>query len=109
MKVFNLNSFKGGWFVGDFEPAIFRAQGFEVGIKHYASGVEEPLHVHKVATEITVIVSGRAKVNGKIYEAGQIIVLAPGEPAKFETLAATITAVVKVPSAPNDKYLLEEK
>jgi hypothetical protein len=107
MKIFDLSKFKGGWLVGNFEPAIVRAEGFEVGIKYYKAGVKEPLHVHKIATEITVLVSGKAMINGKIYEAGQIIVLEPGEPARFETLEDTATAVIKVPSAPQDKYILE--
>ena len=63
--------------------------------------------MNSIATEITVIVSGRAKMNGEIVEAGSIVKIEPGEYTDFEALEDTVTAVVKVPGALNDKYLKE--
>ena len=45
-----------GWFVGDFEPSLYKTQDFEVAVKRYLEGAVEKRHTHKVATEFTVIV-----------------------------------------------------
>ena len=104
MKVSRLDNMKGGWFVGDFEPTCLRTRDFEVAHKHYEAGDVEARHVHRIATEITIIVSGRAMMNGQIFSTGHIIQLEPGEPTDFQALEDTITVVVKVPSVVGDKY-----
>ena len=104
MKVFRLEEMIGGWFVGDFAPAAHRSVECEVACKQYRAGDREGAHVHKVATEITAIVSGRVRMNGVEYVAGDIVVLAPGEPTDFEALEDTTNVVVKLPSAKGDKY-----
>jgi hypothetical protein len=95
-----------GWFVGDFSPASFRTQDFEIACKRYQQGDKEPKHVHKVATEITLIAEGRVLMNGIEYSTNDIITQAPGEPTDFEVLENTITVVVKIPSVMGDKYLV---
>ena len=62
-----LSSMTGGWFIGDFTPTLFKTSALEVAIKEYAKGQKEPLHYHKVATEITVIVTGRVRINSTEY------------------------------------------
>jgi hypothetical protein len=97
----------GGWLVGDFEPSCFNTAACEVACKYYEAGAAEAAHVHRVATEITLIASGRAIMNGRVLTAGDIVVLAPGEAADFQVLEPTTTVVVKVPSVRGDKYLVE--
>jgi hypothetical protein len=94
----------GGWFVGDFEPACLRTTSCEVACKQYERDAAEGAHVHRVAAEITLIVSGRARMNGRILAAGDIVVLQPGAPADFAALEPTTTVVVKLPSVAGDKY-----
>jgi len=108
MRLYELQNFKGGWFIGDFDPSIFRSKDFEVAIKSYSAGTVEPLHVHKVATEFTVIVTGQAQINGETFGPGSIVVLEPNEPAEFKAMTEVTTTVIKFPSAPNDKYILEK-
>jgi hypothetical protein len=60
--------------------------------------------VHRIATELTLIASGRVTMNGRTFVAGDIIILEPGEPADFAALEATTTVVVKMPSVSGDKY-----
>ena len=50
MQRFDLKSMKGGWFLGDFEPAAYRTPAAEVCCKHYRAGDAETRHVHRVAT-----------------------------------------------------------
>jgi len=107
-KVDTLSRMLGGWFVGNFTPSILTTKEFEVGIKRYQKGDKENYHTHKIATEITVILSGKVKMHGNIYYEDDIIKLKPGETSDFEALTDVITVVVKTPSVLNDKYIVSE-
>jgi quercetin dioxygenase-like cupin family protein len=95
---------KGGWFVGDFLPVCLKTSECEVACKHYKKGDAEEAHVHKIATEITLLVEGLVKMNDVIYKSGDIIVLEPGDATDFHALKDTTNVVVKVPSVAGDKY-----
>ncbi|MCC2624729.1 MAG: hypothetical protein K0R14_602 [Burkholderiales bacterium] len=109
MKLSNLQDMTNGWFIGPFTPTILNTSLFECAVKHYSSGDRESSHIHKIATEYTVIVSGLVKMNGKTYGANSIIQISPGEETDFEALADTITVVVKIPASANDKYMVKSK
>lgn len=98
-----------GWFVGNFEPTLYQTNEVEVAVKHYKAGDKDVAHYHKIATEITVIVSGTVSINGKEYSAGDMIVMEPGDVSDFMALTDAINTVVKLPGANDDKYLVEEK
>ena len=104
MRYANIEDMTNGWFVGDFEPSILRSSEFEVSVKKYSAGDSEDSHVHLIATEITMIVSGRVKMAGRQFESGEIIMLEPGESSDFQALEETVTVVVKTPSVIGDKY-----
>jgi hypothetical protein len=108
MKIEKLNDYTRGWFVGGFQPTLFNTTDVEVAIQHFNKGDCEAAHCHKIATEITVIVSGSAKMNGIIIKSGSVVKIAPGEYTDFEALEDTITTVVKLPGALGDKYLKED-
>lgn len=105
MKIAHLNEMTKGWFVGDFEPAILRTPDVEVAVKYYKAGDSEEWHLHKVATEVTVVVSGEVEMGGKRFKAGDIVVMEPGEGTDFRAITDSVNAVVKLPGAKNDKYL----
>jgi hypothetical protein len=104
MIVRSLQDMVGGWIVGDFEPSCLKTSACEVACKHYEAGAAEAAHVHRVATELTLIATGRVTMNGRTYGAGDIIVLEPGEATDFRALEQTTTVVVKMPSVMGDKY-----
>ena len=108
LKSYEMNNFSKGWFIGPFIPTLFNTNQFECAMKSYKSGDKESAHVHRVATEYTVIATGTVKMNGKTYGANSIIEILPGEATDFEALTDVITFVVKVPAALGDKYLIEE-
>lgn len=108
MKSVKLESMTNGWFVGNFEPSLYKTNSVEVGVKRYMAGEREAWHYHKIATEISVIISGRVRMNQREYVAGDIVIVEPGEGTDFEVLEDTVTAVVKLPGANNDKYLKGE-
>lgn len=107
MKTANLDEMVKGWFVGDFSPTLIKTTNVEVAVKKYKKGDFEAGHYHKLATEITVIVSGKVKMNGKIYREGDIVVIEPCEVTDFEALEDSVSTVVKFPGAKDDKYVGE--
>lgn len=108
MKEAKLNSMINGWFVGNFEPTLFRTTDCEVAYKTYKKGEYEEKHFHKIATEITLIAKGRVKMFDKEYREGDIIIVEPGDATSFEALEDCANVVVKIPGVNNDKYLVEE-
>lgn len=107
MKKYLLGEMKRGWFIGDFTPTILKTQAVEVAVKQYEKGDCEDRHYHKIATEITVIIHGKVRMNGQIYGAGDILVIEPQESVDFEVLENVTTVVVKCPGVQNDKFLGE--
>ena len=105
MKVNKLKNMIRGWFVGNFEPTMYKTNDVEVAVKKYKRGDYEEAHYHKLATEISVVISGTVKMNGIIYGEGDIIVMEPNEITDFEAVTDAINVVVKLPGANNDKYL----
>jgi len=107
MKTYNLKDYKGGWFVGGFSPTIINSKDVEVSIKVYNKGDTAEPHFHKEAVEVTAFLSGKARLNDKIFKSGDIVLLQKSEIMHdFECLEDnTITCIVKSPSVIGDKYL----
>ena len=107
MKTSKLNNMIKGWFIGNFSPSVLKTNAVEVAIKKYNKGDFEASHFHKIATEVTVIVSGKVRMNQELYSAGDIIIMEPNQATDFECLEDnTINVVVKVPGANDDKYFV---
>lgn len=107
MKVYKLESMTKGWFIGDFEPSVIRVSDFEVGILERAEGLERPMHYHKEAVEISVLIEGSAKINGVKIGVGDIFVLDKNEIVDAEFYERSKLVVIKTPSVIGDKYLVE--
>lgn len=106
MEVYKLDDMVGGWFIGNFEPSLFKTNVVEVGVKKYKQGAYEKNHFHKIATEFTLILEGKVKMSGVEYQSGQILRINPFDTTDFEALTDVTTVVVKIPGANNDKYLI---
>jgi hypothetical protein len=109
MEVYSINEMTKGWFLGNFEPSVIKTEDFEVAAKSYSAGDYEPSHYHKIAKEITVILSGIALMNNIEYKENDIIVIEPGESTDFLAKTDIKTVVVKIPSVKNDKFITGEK
>lgn len=105
MKHAHLNDMVKGWFVGDFEPTLLRSKDVEVAVKYYKAGDREDTHHHRMAVEITAIVSGEVMMMGKRWGAGDIVLVEPGEATDFLAITDAVNVVVKMPSVMGDKYL----
>ncbi|WP_189388913.1 hypothetical protein [Buttiauxella sp. B2] len=105
IKKDRLDAMTGGWFVGGFTPAAYTTTAVEVAVQHFPAGYCGAAHHHRQANEVTLLLSGRARMAGMLLVAGDILTLSPGVSSTFEALEACVTVVVKHPSVPNDKYL----
>jgi quercetin dioxygenase-like cupin family protein len=105
VRTAHVNEMINGWFVGDFYPAVLKTKNFEAGMKCYKKGEKEAKHYHKIATEITVIASGKVIMCDRIIGAGEMILMEPGVATSFEVLEDTITFVIKTASVMGDKYI----
>lgn len=103
-----LDNYTKGWIVGDFFPALINNKDIEVGIKKYKAFEYEKSHVHRVITEYTIIVSGKVKMNNQTYLENDVIEIKPGVSTDFLALEDTITVVIKTPSIPSDKYIINK-
>lgn len=99
-----LADFTKGWFVGDFEPTLVPSSAVEVAVKHYRAGEHEEKHHHRVAEEVTVIVSGTVRMSGEEIGAGEIIRIPAGAATDFTAVTDATTVVVKLPCVKGDKY-----
>ena len=106
MNSAKLQEMVGGWFVGAFCPTALQTDTCEVAVKKYKAGSKEAAHFHVIATEVTLILSGRVRMCGREWSDGDIILLAPKDVTDFEALTDVVSVVVKVPGALNDKYLI---
>ena len=104
---YRLEDMVGGWFVGAFTPVALACAGAEVAVKTYHAGAMEMAHEHRVATEVTLLLSGRARMCDRELSAGDIVVLPPGTVTGFEAVEDCVTVVVKTPSVLGDKYEVE--
>jgi len=104
MKLFKEQDMIKGWFIGDFDPTCFNTKDVEVSVKRYKKNDSEPSHHHKVASEVTFVLSGKISMNGKEYSKGDIVLVEPGESILFKAIDDSVNVVVKIPSVKNDKY-----
>ena len=107
MKKFKFENFIRGWLIGNFEPSILKTKEIEVGIKHYKKGEKEPKTIHKITFELTVVIFGSIKMHNETLNKNDIILLEPNDISSFECLKDSTLLVIKYPSNPKDKYIIE--
>ena len=104
MKQATIKNFKAGWFVGDFDPSIFKNPFFEVAHHKHTKGQETFPHYHKVTNELNYIVRGELIASGKHLKAGDMWIYEPNEVSNVEFLSDVDLIIVRWPSIPSDKY-----
>jgi len=93
-----------GWFMGDFEPSVYRTKDFEVGVLFFPKGENKPPHYHKIVTEYNVLLSGSFTTNGTTLSSGDIFIIEKDEIVDPDFHEDSIILCVKIPSSPKDKY-----
>lgn len=106
MKITKFDEYKGGWFIGDFEPAAFQTKDFEVCFKHHTKGEKWDNHYHKQGTEINYLVKGKMMIQNIVLNEGDVFILHPYEVADPEFLEDCTVLIVKTPSVKGDKFII---
>lgn len=109
MKIFDPNIMMRGWYVGDFEPTAYRTKDFEVSVMTHRKGESWPAHYHEKSTEINYLLEGNMTLQGRYMEAPTIFVLEPGEIADPTFHTDVKLVVIKTPSAPGDKVIINKE
>ena len=108
MQILKLSDFKGGWFVGNFEPTSFKTKEFEVGYHKYKKGQNWDHHFHKQMDEINLIIKGCVVIQGKKLVTGDVVIINRYEVSDPNFLEDTDIIIIKIPSVPGDKYKVEK-
>lgn len=106
MKIYNIKNMTLGWFIGDFDPSVYKNKDFEVGYKIHLKNEKYQHHYHKTCTEINFVIDGKMIMHGIEINSGDIFVLEPYEIANQEFLNDTKIICIKIPSSPDDKVLI---
>lgn len=106
MKTDKLSKMVNGWFIGNFDPSIIKTDVVEVGVKTFYKGNYESSHYHKEIIEITVVINGKVKMFGQVFEKDDIIVVEPYDVTDFVALEDTVCVVAKFPGLLNNKFIV---
>ena len=104
-KIDHLSSMHLGWFIGNFSPSLYKNPYLEASVKYFKKDDTEAAHYQKISTEITVIISGQARVNEMILNPGDMLTIPPNLIADFQALTDLSLVALKFPSLPDDKIL----
>jgi mannose-6-phosphate isomerase-like protein (cupin superfamily) len=102
----NVSEYNNGWLLGNFTPAVIQIKDFEVCVKTFKAGDTEVSHYQVVATEVTVVLSGKVRMGKILLAEDEILVVEPGEVFDFEALTDCKVLGIKFPSLPEDKVLV---
>lgn len=102
------NKFIGGWFVGNFSPAAYKTDQFEVCYKIHHKDEAWPTHYHAVSTEINYLLEGHMKINDIEMFAPTVFIIFPNEISKPTFFTECKLIVIKTPSIPSDKFNIED-
>ena len=108
MKLFDPKDYQGGWFIGDFEPSIWRTSAYEVGYKHHTAGEPWPTHYHEHMDELTFLLSGTMIRQGQTMTGPVIFELSRGEIADPVFVTDCTIFIIKAPSVPGDKVVVNQ-
>ena len=104
MKIKKIEDFKAGWFIGNFEPTLYKTSEFEVALKVHTRDEIIPRHRHNQTVEYNLLTSGVMMVNGSKIEEGDIFVFEKSEICDVKVLSDLAKVIcIKVPSNPDDK------
>lgn len=106
MNIRRIEEFKNGWFVGLFEPSIYKTNEFEVSFKKHKKGEKVDTHYHKMATEINLLSKGKMIIQDTELNTGDIFVLHPYEIANPIFLEDCEIFVIKTCSGIEDKFII---
>lgn len=101
-----LQETSGGWFVGDFEDAVYKTTNFEASLKIHKKGEQWETHFHRFLDEINLVISGRIRIQGQEFSKGDIFVMEPNEISDPVFLEDCVIVCLKSPRIRGDKVVV---
>ncbi len=108
MEKYNIKNMKGGWFIGNFIPSVYRTKQFEVCFKQHLKEDKWLTHYHKHCIEINYLIRGSMTVNNELLVKGDIFIFNKEEVCAPIFLTDCELIVIKTPSIPGDKHEVQE-
>jgi len=108
MIIDRIENYENGWFVGDFIPSIIKNKDFEVGYKKHKKEEKYSKHYHKETIEINLLTKGEMIIQGKRLTAGDIFIIYPYEISDPDFITDCEVMIVRYPSIPTDKTIINE-
>lgn len=105
LELINCDNF-GGWFVGDFKPALINSQNIEFGYKRIPKNTKPDYHFHKFKTEYTILLEGKiiCLESENIIKPITCIKLLPFEKNDQFFIEDSLIFIINTPSKKNDKH-----
>lgn len=104
MKTEHINNMKAGYFMGDFEPNIFRTDKVEMAMKEFPKGTLDSGYYRKKDVEVVVVLSGQIEVNGRKYDKGSMVRFDPYEMINIFAVTDSSLMIIRTPGTKNDIY-----
>jgi hypothetical protein len=109
MKIItDTDQFRGGWYIGNFEPSVYKTSAAEVSYKTHYKDEYWAKHYHLASDEINYLLEGEMLINGQKLSAPCIFIIYRGEVSDPKFLTDVKIIVVKIPGVLNDKYEITE-
>ena len=102
----NRSNFTRGWFLGNFEPSLYKTSDFEVGLLIHHADEKWDYHYHKEAEETNVLLKGKMKINEQLIEAGAVFQFPKNQIACPIFLEDCHILCIKEPCVIGDKYCI---
>ena len=106
IDIFNINDMFRGWFIGNFEPAVLKNSGFEIGYLLHKQGEKWDTHYHNNIDEVNLLIKGKMILNDIEIRPNEIFVI------KHKTIACPIfledcyIICIKIPFMVGDKTII---
>ncbi len=103
IKKYNLNEMFRGWFIGNFEPSVFKSSCIEVGYLFHKKGEIWNVHYHNNLIEVNLLVKGKMILNNMEINENEIFVINQKEIACPIFLEDCNIVCIKIPNIVGDK------
>jgi hypothetical protein len=103
MIIDHISNMKMGWFIGNFDPSVYKTEHFEVGYKEHYAKEKYGHHYHTKIKEINFLIEGEMIIQNKKLNSGDIFILEPFEIADPEFITNCKIICIKIPGIVGDK------
>ena len=102
MEFFDIRKMELGYFIGDFNPTVYRTNNVELSIKTLTAGTLDSCYYRKKDTQIVCVLSGTIECFERILGKGDIVSFRPGDMISLFALEDAEILITRLPGTKND-------